>query len=143
VVEGVTAHFRHVLGHEHVEAAVSIEIAEADIAAGAEARRVEALPHDRAGLYLAQRLEGTIAIGGRRANRTGVGSAGRDSKSLKPCRAVRRQACLAGAQFDVIGLDDEPPVDEPAQTGACGLDLHRVGARGLVGKRRAVELAPR
>jgi hypothetical protein len=44
VIEGVALDARHVLRDQHVEDAVAVEIAEADVAPGPEAGRGELLP---------------------------------------------------------------------------------------------------
>ena len=44
VVEGIAAHARDVLGNQHVELAIAIQIAKACVAPGAKLWRVELLP---------------------------------------------------------------------------------------------------
>ena len=57
LIESVAAHLGNVLREQHVEPAVAVEIAEADVSAGAEAWRVELFPEHRLRVVGAQAVE--------------------------------------------------------------------------------------
>ena len=121
LIEGVAAHLRDLLREQHVELAVAVEIAEADVAAGAEAFRVELAPQLRPRILRPQpsraRARGARCAG---AGRSAAAALAVTRKSLKRAGMFAVMPAMPARQFAVADVDQLLAVDGSTQPIAFG-----------------------
>ncbi len=142
VIERVAADLGHVLREQHLRRAVAIEVTEAYVASGAEARGVELPPHRW--LWVLGPQTGEIAIPALHAlaQISGFGGGGGYSEGPETRGPVRREARDPFGQLAIAHVDERPAVHRCAEPIPLDGRLEPIPGLRVVRERRDRHLSP-
>jgi hypothetical protein len=142
LIERIAAHLCDVLRKQHVERAIAIEIAEADISASAKAGRLELPPYDGAWVFGAQSGELGLSTLRTSAEVCSGRCRRRHAERPKARRSVRGHASNARRQFLVAHVDERFAIYRRPQPVALDVDFESVPRLRVVRKRHAGQFSP-